>query len=91
VFSQSQVKQAFGKFVTVQLHVGKVPVGVRQVPDGDGAQGLRDEKFQNFALPYYVIVRVKGKTLERIAVYDKGLIDDPEAFVRFLDAAAKMG
>jgi hypothetical protein len=89
VFSQSQVKQAFAKFVTVQLHTDKVPAGVPQVPDAEGAQKLRDVKFENFALPYYVVVRVKGKTLTRVGVYDKGLIDNPEEFIRFLEAASQ--
>lgn len=86
MFSQQQMKQTFGNFVTVRLHTDKVPAGERQVPDAAGAQGLRDEKFGNFALPYYVVVRVKGKTLTRIGYFDQGLISNPEEFDGFLKA-----
>jgi hypothetical protein len=85
VFSQPQVEEQFKKFVTVRLHTDKVPAGVAQVPDAPGAAGFREEKFGTFALPYYVIVRVKGKTLERLGYYDKGVIDDVQDFVNFLD------
>ena len=87
MFSQPQIEQMFTKFVTVRLHTDKVPTGVTQVPDARGAQELRDDKFKNFALPYYVIVRVKGKTLERVAFYEKGLINDPTEFTGFLNSA----
>lgn len=87
MFSQPRIEQLFSKFVTVRLHTDKVPAGVQQVPDAAGAQELRDEKFKNFALPYYVIVRVKGKTLERVAFYEKGLINDPNEFAEFLTSA----
>ena len=86
MFSQPQVEELFKKFVTVRLHTDKVPAGVPQVPSAAGAQGLRDEKFGNIALPYYVVVRVKGKTLERVGFYDKGVINDPSEFVEFLQS-----
>lgn len=90
MFSQPQIEQLFSKFVTVRLHTDKVPTGVVQVPDAQGAQELRDEKFKNFALPYYVVVRVKGKTLERVAYYEKGLINDPGEFAEFLRQALEV-
>jgi hypothetical protein len=90
VFSQPQIETMFQKFVTVRLHTDKVPAGVPQVPDAAGAQGLRDEKFKNFALPYYVVVRVKGKTLERIGFYDKGVINDPAEFAGFLQSTLEV-
>jgi hypothetical protein len=84
VFSQPQVEEEFKKFVTVRLHTDQVPAGVAQVPDAAGAAEFRNEKFKNFALPYYVVVRVKGKTLEKVGYYDKGVIGDPAEFVDFL-------
>ena len=90
MFSQPQIEQLFDKFVTVRLHTDKVPDGTQQVPDAAGALGLRDDKFRNFALPYYVIVRVKGKTLERIAYYEQGLINDAGEFAGFLRAALEV-
>jgi hypothetical protein len=90
VFSQPQVEEQFKKFVTVRLHTPPVPQGVNQVPDGEGARDFRDEKFKNYALPYYVVVRVKGKTLTRVGYYDKGVINDPNEFVRFLQDTEKV-
>lgn len=87
MFSQPQIEEIFKQFVTVRLHTDRVPTGVTQVPDAEDAYRLRDEKFQNFALPYYVVVRVKGNTLERLAVYDKGVIDDSAEFAAWLQKA----
>jgi hypothetical protein len=89
VFSQQNVKELFKKFVTVRLHTDKDPADGKQVPDARGATQLRDVKFKNFALPYYVIVRVKGKTLERVGTFSKGVIDDPAEFTTFLEDALK--
>jgi hypothetical protein len=85
VFSKPQVEAQFKKFVTVRLYTDRVPAGVVQVPDADGARQFQKEKLQNIALPYYVVVRVQGKTLTRIGVYDKGVINTPQEFVDFLD------
>jgi hypothetical protein len=90
VFSQPQVEEQFKKFVTVRLYTAPAPAGLRQVPDGQGATELRDEKFGNYALPYYVVVRVKGNTLERIGYYDKGVISSPEEFVQFLQSTLEV-
>jgi hypothetical protein len=90
VFSQPQIEEQFKKFVTVRLYTAPAPAGLAQVPDGQGATGLRDEKFKNYALPYYVVVRVKGKTLERLGYYDKGVINDPNEFAQFLEATLKV-
>jgi hypothetical protein len=86
VFSQLKVEEEFKKFVTVRLHTDKVPARVDQVPDAEGAQQFRDVKFKNYALPYYVVVRVKGKTLEKLGFYDKGVINDSSEFIRFLES-----
>jgi hypothetical protein len=86
VFSQPQVEELFKKFVTVRLYTDKVPSGVHQTPDAEGAAEFRNEKFKTFALPYYVVIRVKGKTVERIGFYDKGVIGDPSEFVQFLQS-----
>ncbi len=90
MFSQPQVEEEFKKFVTVRLYTAPAPAGLRQVPDGPGATLLRDEKFDNYALPYYVVVRVKGKTLERLGYYDKGVINDPAEFIQFLESTLKV-
>jgi hypothetical protein len=90
VFSQPQVEEQFKKFVTVRLHVPPVPEGVPQVPNGPDTEWLRDKKFGNIALPYYVVVRVKGKRLERVGFYDRGVISDPAEFVRFLEETLKV-
>lgn len=85
MFSQANVEQLFKKFVTVRLHTDRVPAGVRQVPDAAESAAFRDNKFDNYALPYYVVVRVKGNKLERIGAYDKGVINDAAEFERFLE------
>jgi hypothetical protein len=90
VFSQPQIEEQFKKFVTVRLHTDKVPAGVAQVPDAAGAAEFRDEKFANIALPYYVVVRVKGKTLERLGFFDKGVINDPSEFAGFLQSTLEV-
>ena len=87
MFSRPRIESIFSKYVPVRLHTDQVPVGVRQVPDAAGARGLRDQKFHNFALPYYVVVRPKGKVLTRVAFYEKGLINDENEFAEFLEAA----
>ena len=65
MFSQPRFERKFEQFVTVRLHTDGVPAGEQQVPSAANAAAFRDEKFKNYALPYYVVVRVKGKTLDR--------------------------
>ncbi len=94
MFSQPSVETAFQQFVTVRLYQDKVPVGVSQVPDAEGAQQFAIDKLGNAARPYYVVLVPNGKTLTKVAEYEKGLIDSPEEFVGFLNkalAAAKGG
>jgi thioredoxin-related protein len=87
VFSQPSIERLFAdKFVTVRLYEDSVPQGVTQVPDAESAQAFA-EKLGNRARPYYVVLRVKGKTLTKIAYYTKGLIDSPEEFADFLNKA----
>jgi hypothetical protein len=92
VFSQPKVEDQFKKFVTVRLHADRVPAGVDQVPDAAGAAAFRNEKFKNYALPYYVIIRPRGKTLERLWYSKQSLIENPDEFAKKLEkvlAAAK--
>jgi hypothetical protein len=93
VFSQPRIEKLFHEFVTVRLYVGKVPAGLTQVPDGDGAERFRNEKLKNEALPYYVVLKPKGgKILKKISFYEKGKIGSVEEFAVFLEqslAAAK--
>lgn len=89
MFSKREIQETFNKFSTVRLHTDRDPADGTQVPDAEGAKWLRDEKFKNFALPYYVVVRVKGKTLERVGTYNKGVISDPNEFKSFLEEALK--
>jgi hypothetical protein len=89
VFSQPKIEDIFRqRYVTLRLHADRVPAGSTQVPDARGARDFRDEKFNNKALPYYVIVQPHGQTLYETAVYDKTLITDTDDFVRFLDRYA---
>jgi len=90
IFSQPKVEKAFLDFVTVSLYTDTVPGGVKQVPDARSATLFRDVKFGNIALPYYVVLRPKGKTLYRVAAYDQGLIGSADEFLRFLDEARKV-
>lgn len=90
MFSQPRFEKLFSNFITVQLHTDQVPAGTRQVPDAKGAEEFRNEKFNNFALPYYVVLRPKGNKLYRVATYTKGLIDDPEEFAAMLEAARQV-
>jgi hypothetical protein len=87
VLSQPKVEEIFRKFVTVRLHTDRVPAGVKQVPDAQGSLEFRNEKFKNYALPYYVIVKPRGKTLEKVAFYEQGLISDVDEFAAFLEKA----
>ena len=87
MFSKPSIEQQFDKFVTVRLNTrGGFP---GQVPAPDDAADMRDEKFKNYALPYYVVVRVKGKTLTRIGSVDKPVLTEPE-FAEFLKATLKV-
>jgi hypothetical protein len=88
VFSQDSIKSIFADFVTVRLYVWKVPAGLQQIPDGNGAKGLRDKKLNNEALPYYVVLMPRSeKRLKKIAVYEKPTISSPEEFATFLNKA----
>ena len=87
MLSQPSIERLFGQFVTVRLYQDRVPAGVTQVPDAEGAQDFALKKLGNAARPYYVVLKPKGKTLERIANYDKGLIDSPDEFAGFLKDA----
>lgn len=77
----------FGQFVTVRLYQDRVPQGTKQVPDAEEAQEFAGQKLGNWARPYYVVLTARGKTLTKIAEYDKGLIDSPEEFTDFLNKA----
>jgi thiol:disulfide interchange protein DsbD len=88
IFSQPGIQELFQRFITVQLHTDAVPAGLHQVPDAEGSAQLRDEKFHNSALPYYVVLKPRGgSTVEKLGVYDKGLIESPEEFADFLNRA----
>jgi hypothetical protein len=85
VFSQPKIEKLFQEFVTVRLYVGKVPDGLEQVPDGDGAEKFRDEKMKNTALPYYVVLKPEGaNVLRKISFYEKGKIGSVDEFADFL-------
>jgi hypothetical protein len=92
VFSQPKIEAQFKKFVTVRLYTGQVgPAGVHQVPDAPESTEFRSQKFGNDALPYYVIIKPKGKTLELFWA-GGGLIHDADEFAGQLEkmlAAAK--
>jgi hypothetical protein len=87
VLSQPSVEATFRQFVTVRLYQDKVPAGTMQVPDAEGAQQFAAEKLGNAARPYYVVLVPNGKTLTKVAEYDRGLIDSPEEFIGFLNKA----
>jgi hypothetical protein len=87
VLSQSSIEGIFQQFVTVRLYEDRVPEGTIQVPSAEEAQDFASAKLGNYARPYYVVLTVKGKTLTKIAEYDKGLIDSPEEFAGFLNQA----
>ena len=87
MFSQPNVEAAFQQFVTVRLYQDKVPAGTTQVPDAEGAQQFAIDKLGNAARPYYVVLVPNGKTLTKVAEYEKGLIDSPEEFAAFLNKA----
>jgi hypothetical protein len=87
VFSKPSIEQKFDKFVTVRLNTwGNFP---GQVPDPDATTEMRNEKFNNVALPFYVVVRVKGKTLTRIGSVDKGVVTESE-MADFLEAVQRV-
>jgi len=86
-FSQPLIADLFQKFVTVRLYTDYVPSGVSQVPEAQGSASIRAQ-FGNDALPFYVVAKPKGKTLEAVAVFDKnGTISSVEEFSGFLNRA----
>ena len=87
IFSNPAVEAEFKNFVVVRLYTDVLPSGVEQMPNPSGAEMFRNEKFQNYALPYYVVLQPKGKVLRLLGAYDKGRIDSPEEFVEFLRQA----
>lgn len=90
MFSQPQIEAMFREFVTVQLYTDRVPVGRTQVPSAEEATAFRDEKLENYALPYYVVLRPRGKTLIRVASYDQGVIPSAQEFEQFLRQALEV-
>ena len=87
MLSQARIETLFQQFVTVRLYEDRVPEGIKQVPDAESAQDFASQKLGNYARPYYVVLTAKGKTLTKIAEYDKGLIDSAEEFAAFLNKA----
>lgn len=87
MFSQSSIESIFQQFITVRLYQDRVPTGTTQVPSAEDAQNFAGEKLGNWARPYYVVLKVKDKTLIKLAEYEKGVIDSPEEFAGFLNRA----
>ncbi|MHB1426219.1 MAG: hypothetical protein ACYC3I_23895 [Gemmataceae bacterium] len=87
MLSQPNIETIFQQFATVRLYEDRVPEGTKQMPDAEEAQDFASQKLGNYARPYYVVLTVQGKTLTKIAEYDKGLIDSPEEFAEFLNKA----
>ncbi len=87
MLSQPSIENLFRQFVTIRLYQDRVPQGTKQVPDAEDAQEFAGEKLGNWARPYYVVLTAKGKTLTKLAEFDKGLIDSPEEFTDFLNKA----
>jgi hypothetical protein len=91
VFSKPQIEKLFNRFVTVRLYTDRLPPSISQVPDAQGSKEFRTDKLKNAALPYYVVLKPKGKTLEKLAAYDQGLISSEEEFADFLTKALEAG
>jgi hypothetical protein len=90
VFSKPDIEKLFSRYVTVRLHADRVPDGTTQVPDALGAREFRNQKLQNTALPYYVVLQPQGKTLYKTAVYPNPLIpSDGKEFAEFLEKYAE--
>jgi hypothetical protein len=87
VLSQPSIEAIFDKFVTVRLYQDSVPESVAQVPNAAEAQDFAGNKLGNWARPYYVVLTVKGKTLTKIAEYNKGTIGSTAEFAGFLNQA----
>lgn len=87
MLSQPNIENLFQQFATVRLYEDRVPQGTPQIPSAEEAQEFAGEKLGNYARPYYVVLTVKGKTLTKIAEYDKGLIDSSKEFAAFLNKA----
>ncbi len=88
VFSKPRIEELFRRYVTLQLHTDQVPVGIAQVPDARESTEFRDEKFKNYALPYYVIARIKDRTLYVLYKHETGLINNVEEFASVLNKYA---
>ena len=91
MFSQQRIKTILNDYVTVRLYAGRMPPGLKQIPDGDEAQLFRDEKLKNNGLPFYVVLKpITDRKLVKIGFFDKGVIDPfSEEFPSFLtDAVA---
>ena len=61
------------------------------MPDAETAAEFRNQVFQNFALPYYVVIQPKGRNLRQLGAYEKGLIGSPTEFIDFLQKARSGG
>ncbi|MGH7224757.1 MAG: hypothetical protein ACRELF_16160 [Gemmataceae bacterium] len=87
MLSQPSIEEQFKKFIVVRLYEDQVPEEVTQVPNANESQNFAGEKLGNWARPYYVVLTVKGKTLTKVAEYDKNTINSPAEFAVFLNQA----
>ncbi len=85
MFSLPRIKAIFARYTLLRLYTDRVPAGTVQVPDEAGATLLRNDTFKNAALPFYVIILPMGDKFETVRYYDEGLINDVDAFARFLE------
>jgi hypothetical protein len=82
VFSKASVKQLFQKYALVKLYTDTVPSQYQPTTTAQENVAVRNQ--WSDALPLYVILRPTESGYELLRKYDEGLINDIEAFKRFL-------
>jgi thiol:disulfide interchange protein DsbD len=99
VFSKPEIKDLFKPYKLVQLYTDRVPdelypPGVREqlgssserpIDDALANNWFQKEAFDAETLPLYAILEpLPDSKIKVVSVYDKGKINDPDVFARFL-------
>jgi hypothetical protein len=85
VFSQRKVKELLNRFVLVDLYTDVIPPKYLPTTTPEENRTFQNAEFGTTQLPLYVIVRPRADgTFEKLASYEEGKINDPDAFAHFL-------
>jgi hypothetical protein len=82
VFSLPQVKEQFAQYVLLRLYTDWPDT--TPADSGPDNKALLKQRYNQDALPYYVIIKPTKKGFKTMAKYDEGKINSPERFAEFL-------